>query len=1164
MQLVITKKLSKGQYINQVLQIVCIQIILATFCKLPALSQTPLKSTPLQSQELNSNNQPEDIELDTANSELAPQPRLTLSKVHFASISRKDEHSFSVQSGSINVVTSNSNLNLPNAELTLSEVKFASISQQGEHNFNVQLESSDIVTSTSNLNSPNAELTLSEVKFASMSQQGEHNFNIQLESSDIVTSTSNLNSPNAELTLSEVKFASMSQQGEHTKNLTPQQSALLEKGDSTPSSPLLVGEGLGERFLTSHEKSELASSDVVTLTPELLLSQVSSPSVTPQGGLNPSIQSGGVDPLQLAPDSSLDSSARDLNLSQQYPLPTTPSQPGTPNQNVQPGGVDPLQTAPDSRVDQFNPNRPLEKLEGNAELTEVLVRNAIINTAGRYPWVIDPTDKLTFSALLFRPGEKEVYSSFDFQSIDGGSGVNRFSVGVFPKKDSFYWILDDNQVVMETKGELYGVSYQGESKETHITRTMDLVQSYGGNQFIAALAPDMERLLRNPDSNTSDASNASVLSVAAQVTNPSGIQAPQIIINNPAISNNSGNITNIQFPSQSNFFNNIDIANAPRVLQAYPTLNIQSLASLGFYRGEIIPTEVLKEAGITFGSIYKNAPPQFTPTVSSTAGIKVLQSGKFDNPDLLRMLLDRSLSDGERKTHYFNSLYWTSFGIRGENQTETINKSESYKWYRFYASQAHNRVLIRYHKDKPEATYTQVFANPGISLTFRPDTFDVDAPQTIINSVGLLTGLIFDQINPENINKLLQTARERYNKKQTFSALQTKATTDERRQINRRLNSTLAFTNLASGVEQLSGQVTFSSSVKPNQSSLWQVRSGLYRRSVLFFESQSDVTSGPISFGETRFSPERLGPLGFANSFVPENRVDNQNQSNESFAVQTLVTTGSGRQFLFQDSSNSLLGVPVPARATALVFDRFELRRSETQKIKNYIFSGYKFLPATELVFSGTNKNLNYSVSVGTWINPNADQLLNVSDNQSVFKEPTVGVYTNASVTSTNLKITRDAKGNPSEIFNFSPSLTLRLNSASSVLNQNVVALSSLFYYQNRSFEFAVAPGIQYANQLIGVLPASLRFRNGLSFETALELGERLYYRFETLKTLNRDLSLGLYVRNFTDIDRNRINGHSYGLKVRFNVPKTVLFTDFTVGNSSQGLDIRLQGSINF
>ncbi len=1045
---------SNAQYINRILQGVCIQIVLTTFCKSPALSQTPVVALPSQQESPSVNTQRQNINFTTK---------------------------------------SNYFLNAPKPELIF----------QG-----------------ASLTTPS-----------------------QLET--LTPADPHLENP--------------------SPNLPPQKQTLNppRRGEAlNPSSPSsFIKKGSEELALTPDKVK--SKSDIHLDTPKpVLIAQVASPSTSlQQVGLNPSIQPGGVDPLQVLPDSQIDSSQSQTNVSQ-YPLPTTPAQPGVPNPNIQPGGVDPLQTAPDSRVDQLKPV-PKPVGGGDAKLTETLVRNALINTAGRYPWVINPTDKSTFSALQFRPGDQLTYSSFDFQSADGSAGVNHFKVGVFPKESSFYWILENNQVLLETAGQLAGIEYQGQSQDFHITGKMDLTQSYGGYQFVTALAPDLQRLLRNPNSNQSNGSSAgSILTVAAQIINPVGIPAPQIVINNPAIVNNSANITNVKIPTQSNFFNNIDIANAPQILQAFPTVNLQALAELGFRRGETVPTELLQQAGIKFGSIYQDIAPGFTPSVTSTAGIKILQAGKFDNPDLLRMLLDRSLSDSRKKVDYLNSLYWTSFGIRADQQSQQV-KTDTYKWYRLYTSQAHNRVLIRYDKDKPEATFTQVFSNPGISLTLRSDNFSVDTGQSLASSLGFLPGLFFEALNPENVDKLLRIARERYKDRQIFSPLQTKATTEERRQINRRLNSTLAYTNIASGVEQLSGQLTFSGSIKPEESAIWQIRTGLYRRSVFFSDTHSTVTSGDITFGDVRISPDRLGPLGFTNTVVQENKVANSNPSNESFAVQTLLTNGEGKQFLLQDSSK-LLGVPTPTRSTALVFDRFELRRKETLDAKNSYFSGSQLLPAIETVFSGTQSNLNYSVAVGTWANPDSGRMLNVSDNQSKFKEPDAGVYTNVNISSTNLKISRDAKGIPLEIFNFSPSLALRWNSAASTLNQNIFALNSLFFYQNKNLEFTIVPGLQFGDKFNVVVPASLRFSNGLSFEGAVELGEPTYYHLDVLQALGTDLGIGFYARNFTDMNGSRYSGGSYGLKVRYNLPKTVLYTDFTIGASSHGLDLRMQGSLSF
>jgi hypothetical protein len=881
---------------------------------------------------------------------------------------------------------------------------------------------------------------------------------------------------------------------------------------------------------------------------------------------NSKVQLSDVEPLQVAPDSHLESPEAAQILSQ-TPVPITPSEQLDPNRNIPTPGIDPLQIAPDAQVDELKPDEPLPQNieEQDPKLTEQLVRNALLNTAGRYPWIIDPTDRYTFSALLFRPGSKQIYSSFDLQTADDTTQLNRFRIGRFSNNDSFYWVLDNNRVVIETKGHLAGVTYQGESQDISITRKMDLVQSYGGNQFVTALAPDIEGLLENPDTAQGNGSGSSILTVAAQVINPPGTPLVPIAINNPAIIRDSGNVTNLTIPSQSNLFNNIDVANAPTVLQAFPTVNLQPLAELALYSGETVPEEVLEEAGIKFGSIFRGISPEFTPSVSSVAGIKTLQLGRFDNPDLLRMLLDRSLDQGNRKVHYFNSLYWSSFGIRAENQSEEVKPPDINDWYQLYASQAHNRIVIEYHPEEPEATFTQVFANPGISLTVRPNTFDVDETQSLSATLGLLPGLLFKQLNPQGVNQLLQTARQRYNNHQIFTPLQTKATSEQRRQINRRLNSTLAFTNIATGIEQLSGLMTFSSRIHPSNSALWQVRTGLHRRRALFFEVPSPtVTSEPIRFGNLRLSSDRFGPLGFGNAIVPETTVSDGQQSNESFAVQTLVTTANGNQFLFENSSAGMAGVPIPGRSTALVFDRFELLRTETSKGKNHVFFGSLFLPAAEMVFSGTQGNFNYSIGAGAWLNPNSDKGLNVGDNQSQFQEPGLGLYARATLSHTNLSISRDAQGIPQTIFNFIPSLTVRWNSAANDINQNVVALSSVFSYQNKKLAFTIIPGIQYTDEFIAVLPATVQFSNGLTLEASLEVGKRTYYRFEALKSLNKRFSLGLYTRNFTDIDNSRIPGDSYGFKVRYNLPTTSLFTDFTLGTGSNGLDLRLQGSLSF
>lgn len=838
-------------------------------------------------------------------------------------------------------------------------------------------------------------------------------------------------------------------------------------------------------------------------------------------------------------------------------------------------GVDSLQTAPDAKIDQLQPSTPPAPSnaapsqdsthspeEVKAKLTDLMIQNALVNTATRYPWISDPTDRLTFSAQLFRPGRQRIYSSFDVQAIQEQVGFTRLMVGNFPKEESFYWILEGNRIVFETRGQLAGIVQQGRSSDIEVTQRMKLIQSYGGHQFVAALAPDMQRLLNNNNQSNSPAQVSSILTVTGEIVNPPGVAAPPVVLNHPGIDRHNSNLNVVRIPSQTTLFNNIDVANAPGVLQAFPTVNLQALAELALYPGEEVSEEMLQEAGITFGSPGRRIAPTFTPSLSSVAGIKTLQFGRFDNPDLLRTLLDRSLDEGQRKVHYLNSLYWSSFGLRIADQKESVNRHD-YNWYRFYTSQAHNRVMIHYDPELPKATFSQVLSNPGFSLTLKFNELEIDKNQSLMASLGLLTGAFFAGINPHGVDQLLEAAREKAANYETFSPLQTKTTSEERRQINRRLNSTLAYTNLASGLEQTSGLWTFSGDIEPQKSAVWQLRSGLHRRSVLFLESPPpNVTSGPIRLGNLRLSIDRFGPLGFGNAFISKNNLSSS--ENVSYAVESLVTTTDGKQYLFEESSSDQVGVPIPARSTALAFDRLELHRTEIVKTNTYLYSGSLLLPAVEMVFSGTQGNLNYAVGAGAWLNFYPHQAINVRDNESKYQEPGLGLYATATVNYTHLNITRNADGTPQEILYFSPSLTLNFNSAANALNPNSIVLRSIVSYQNQGWELTVSPTLQYTHQWMFGLPASIRFPTGLNLEAVAEVGPQFYYRLEALQPLNSQFGIGLYGRNFVEVEGSRQGGYSYGIKLRYNVPTTSLSSDLTVGTSRVGLEMRLQGSLSF
>lgn len=845
----------------------------------------------------------------------------------------------------------------------------------------------------------------------------------------------------------------------------------------------------------------------------------------------------------------------------QSSLPSSLPSEQIPNRNNSPTGIDPLQVAPNSQVDQLQQNQSLpQNGNNNADLTESLVRDALLNTANRYPWIIDPTDRFSFPSVQFRPTVKNFYTNFDLQFAKGSPVINRFTAGDFADEDSFYWVLDDNRVVMETEGRLAGVLYQGRSNDITVRRKARQIQSYGGNQYVVALPPDLDQLMRKEENGTNQISNTSVLTVTAEIINPPGIPAPPVKINNPATNSNNSNITSVKFPNQNNLFDNIEVANAPLVLQAFPTTNLQPLAQTALLEGEEVSEDLLKEAGIEFGSVLQGISPTFTPQTTSTPGIKILQLKEFGNYDLLKVLLDRSLSEKSKTLHYLNSLLWVSYGIRAENQTEKIDR-EQYNWYRIYASKPHHRVLVRYDPKVIEAKYTDVFANPGISLTLNQDGLKVDEPQTLAASFGLLAGGVFDFFNPENVDQSLKTARERYQRHEIFTPLQTKATSEQRRAINRRLNSTLAFANRASGLTQLSGLLTFPSAIHTDDSSLFQVRTGLYQRSVLFIDRPPPkVTKGPIQFGELRLSIDNFGPLGFTNTFVPNSKL----ADNESFAVQSLVTTSDDKKFLFSDSSDRLVGVPLATKASSLAFDRFELTRTESLKADIHVYSGALLLPAAEMVFSGTQGNWNYSLSAGAWLNPTPNRAMNALDNGFGLQEPTLGLYSNALVSYTDINVSRDAKGNFQRAIINNPSLNLRWNSAPNSQNPITGVLQHSFSYQDKNLALTLAPGLVYSDRFSVILPASFNLSSGLSLNAVAELGQSTYYSIEGLQSIGQNLAIGSYFQNYTSVANSRILGNSYGLKLRYTPSGTPLSTDLSIGTSENGFETRIQGNLSF
>ncbi len=355
----------------------------------------------------------------------------------------------------------------------------------------------------------------------------------------------------------------------------------------------------------------------------------------------------------------------------------------------------------------------------------------------------------------------------------------------------------------------------------------------------------------------------------------------------------------------------------PKILQSFPTTNIQPLLDGGnvqLQEGQIIPKSALEAAGIFWGDILTGEGFGFSAPVSSLPGIKVAQLGKFDNFDLLNVAVNPFLSQSEKDFHYFNSLQWLSLGRR-DPVFETLSQTqESSDWHRLYVSHPHNRSLIQYDPVAIQATYSNIFSAPGLSITAKFSDTSIDAIQSVNSTLGLLLGGVFESIKIDNIQQGLEEAREKFKNGEGFTPLNTSATAEQRRQINNRLNRTLSYANTSSGLEQVSGTYTFPSQVTPQNSNILQIRAGNHKRAVQFLERDiSILEEGNTFFSDLRLSNEKFGPLTYIGIPIPLNDTS-INPINESSAVEVILTNPQGGQFVQQFNSEDTTIVPLQVR----------------------------------------------------------------------------------------------------------------------------------------------------------------------------------------------------------------------------------------------------------
>ena len=805
------------------------------------------------------------------------------------------------------------------------------------------------------------------------------------------------------------------------------------------------------------------------------------------------------------------------------------------------------------------------------EDTRQFLLDALSESAERYPFIINPSDGLTFSEGLFNPNEQQNYSEFDIRFAEDNPLFEQFSFANFPDQNQFYWLLDDNRVVIETRGTQGGMIYQGRTEDIEIIQDFTLTQSFFGVQAMWAFPGDFEQFSGDQE----DLDEFTIISLIAGAGNNEDAEEIDITTSidgldlensdNRDVTLGIGTGSTDRIEGGGSLFENVDPANAPRMLQAFPTVNLSPLldgGSVPLVEGATIPESAVEEAGITFASPITDEEAGFDFEFSSDPAIKIGQRDTFDNLDLLSVLINPFLSERERDVRYLNSLFWASLGQR-EIEVSTQENRENFDWHRFYASYAHNRTLLKYDSEEIAATYTNVFVNPGVSLSLSLDKGEIDTAQSINSTAGMLLGTPLTLLTGINdLQSSLNEGKQKFEAGEQVTPLETRATSDQRRQMNERLNRTLRSGNLSSELVQVSGTVTFPSKVTPNNSSLLQLRTGLYRRRVQLQEQSISTTRGQPFFSETRISSEDFN-LRFLG--VP---AAGSNSRDVPLSAEVGVISPDGEQFVQEFSSD----VPLSTEAFTIAFDRLEISRIDRRTVEFEQFRGVLDLPSVELLWSGSYQDFNYGITAGTWFNFDRDSVPGMSG----IDEPSAGVYLGSVLNWTLTRVQRNEQGNPIGVDAHIPSFRVSWNSAINERNPFSATLSYTYINQRQSRSFTLSPLIVYTpnggreedtttTDFIGLLRGQLSFNTGLTFDTSLELRDELFYNLDATQQIDPDLSIGLFISNFTRTLTGlsgRNEEFNIGPIIQFNSDNVTLNARFGLGGNNP--DLRFEGNFSF
>ncbi|WP_414590444.1 hypothetical protein [Anabaena sp. CCY 9614] len=448
----------------------------------------------------------------------------------------------------------------------------------------------------------------------------------------------------------------------------------------------------------------------------------------------------------------------------------------------------------------------------------------------------------------------------------------------------------------------------------------------------------------------------------------------------------------------------------------------------------------------------------------------------------------------------------------------------------------------------------------------------IDVVQSVNSTIGLLLGGIFEYIEIDDINQGLEEARERFDNGAGFTPLNAPATPLQRRQINNRLNRTLAYSNTSSGLEQVSGTYTLPSKITPTNSSILQIRTGNHKRAVQFLGREVEILQeGDTFFSDLRLSNERFGPLTYIGNPIPLNSTS-INPINESSALEVVLTSPQGEQFVQRFNSSDNTVVPISVRSADLAFDYIELARVDRIGTRFSNFNGYLSLPTVELLAAGSSGDFNYSANLGAWLNINADSAPGVANNNLGTKEPTLGLYTNILLNYIKTTVELDENNQPLALNTQIPFLRINLNSASNSNNPNATFLSYVYQRQGRNFGFSLAPGIALISEnsngnLLGIFNGEFSTSTGLSFKSNLEIGKEIFFQLQGLQRVSTNISLGAFIKNYSINNpglSTRISGFNYGTIIRHSFPQNSVFLEAQIGTGDNGFDLQIQGGYRF